>query len=282
MYHTKGQQACSLCHLAVQTDELVVASTWFPNPETFYLPLLALNGTQQPLFRPYQDLFCQRPYCHPCVSGRGPVSHCIHRDCYHYYRQFFPRSALRLRNLLELWPNDLEFLSQQNSEREKRAYKECFGRTTSQLVERITENNFKNLLRLMSDKLPPELLFDIVELSWPCALQKPVTILGENESLLEFSKMGKGDNKDFLEYAGELISITRLSFLGYSYITGLSIEECMSVGRRDDLSISIIRDALGVFDINFQGYFGSSRRGSWYKLIRTSRKCLKLRIHVKV
>ncbi|PVH95625.1 hypothetical protein DM02DRAFT_659961 [Periconia macrospinosa] len=266
MFHTKFPQACLLCHLAVQLDEHVATT---------------LGDARQPLFDLYKNVYCQRPMCWLCVSGQGEGSYCIHRECYRYYRIFFPKSSLRLRDLLELWPRTLDFLGYRISDREKHAYSKYFADMTYRPVGDVTENNFMNFLRSMTNKLPAELLSYIAELSWPCALQKPVTILREERSLQEFWARKKQNKNYILEYTGEAVSVTYLNFLGFAYVTSLRMEEKPTVCPRDDLSIAVTRDNMAILDVDFQGKFRFKRRGCWYKVIRTSKDHLQLRVCVK-
>ncbi|KAF9733707.1 hypothetical protein PMIN01_08050 [Paraphaeosphaeria minitans] len=133
----------------------------------------------------------------------------------------------------------------------------------------------------MIRKLPAELLSHIAELSWPCALQKPLIISEEGHSLLEFMKRGKGNVMDSLLYTGGEVIVARLKFLGSAYVSGLSIEEKTSRGCPKGLSIALIRNEVGLIDVNFQGEFRLSKRGYWYKRIQTRSDHLHLRVHHK-
>lgn len=195
---------------------------------------------------------------------------------------FFPKSSLRLRDLLELWPRAVDFLTYRVDGREKQAYSKYFADMTYRPVQDGVENNFMNFLCSIANKFPMELRSYIAELSWPCDLQKPVTILREGRSLQEFSERKKQNTHDILEYTGEPVSVTYVDFFGFSYLTNLRIGEKPTVCRRDDLSIAVIRDDVGIRDVDFQGKFRFERRGFWYKLIRSSKDHLELRVHIKV
>jgi hypothetical protein len=283
MYHNKGKSTCLLCHAAVQTHEIVVASTYFSDSKTSGSLFLAPEGIQQPLFRPYQDWFCQKAYCHQCSSGEGPRSYCIHLECYRLHHLRVPESErLRLRDLLELWPVDLDFLTQHNVEREKNAYKACFLLQGPALFAHIESDSFRNLLRSTAERLPQELVLHIADLSWPCALQKPVIIFGESRSLLRFSKSRKGNHSNVLKFAGEPVVIAYSNFLGNSYVTSLTLLGNAVVDRQNGLSITVTRDQVGVLDINFHGEFRYSRNGFWYKLIRAETDNIELCVCTKV
>lgn len=225
-------------------------------------------------------MYCQKSICYFCATGLGEESYCIHRECYQYYRKFFPNSSLRLRDLLELWPRTLDFRAYK--EREKYAYCKYFVDMMYPPVGDGTENNFLDFLWLMTNKLPPELRSYIAALSWPCALQKPVTISREEGSLQEFWARKKRNTNEILEYTGELASVTYQDFLGFSYVTNIRIEEKTTICRRDNLCIAVIRDHVGILDVDFQGNFRFKRWGCWYKVIRTSTSHLQLRVCVKV
>lgn len=271
-----GQFRGTCCHRYIRVSILGLQSSLS----------IASNNVQQPLFRPHQDIFCQKVHCLLCASGRGPSPHCIHRSCYQYFRQFPPSLTVRLRDLLELWPCFPTFL-EQNSSREKHAYKEYFNqsaleRLLSSLSSHGAENGIVDFIRLMIGKLPAELLSYIAELSWPCALYKPLIISEEAGSLLEFMKRGKGNVVDSLLYTGGKVMVARLNFLGSLYVSSLSNEVNKSIGCQKDLSITLIRDELGLLDVNFNGEFLLSRRGYWYKRIQTRSDHLHLRVYHKV
>lgn len=283
MFHHEGQPTCLLCHCAVQPDEHVAAGMYFSNSKTDDLLAKALHDTQQPLFPLCRRLFCQKTVCYHCSLTRGPRSHCIHRDCYQYYRRLFPESQrLRLRDLLELWPDDLDFLDRHNIEREKHAYEEYFPRSESALFAHIAKDSFGNFLRLVVERLPPELVSDIAGLSWPCALRKPAIIAGEGQSLLEFAKIQKSNHTDLITFAGEPAMVRYSNFLGHRYATSIALQEDTVVKRQNILSIAVTRDEVGILDINFQGHFRYSRPGLWYRLIQAEADKLELCICTKV
>ncbi|KAJ5060964.1 hypothetical protein PSV09DRAFT_2381378 [Bipolaris maydis] len=267
MFHHKGQPTCLLCHCAVQPDEYVAA---------------ALHDTQQPLFSLYEQLFCQKTICYQCAFDELPKSHCIHRDCYQYYHRLLPESQrLRLRDLLELWPDDVEFLNRHNIEREKHAYEEYFPRSKSALFAHIANDSFGNLLRLVVERLPSELVLDIAGFSWPCALQKPAIILGEAQALLEFAKNQKSIHINLVKFAGEPALVRYSNFLGHRYATSVVFQENTVVDHRNFLSIAVTRDEVGVLDLNFQGRFRYSRAGLWYKLVQAKTNKLEICIVTK-
>lgn len=251
------------------------------------LTFLVSGSAENPLFHLYKDVFCQKDFCLACVSGQGKTPNCVHRDCYVFYKHFFPKSPLRLQGLLQLWPDTVDF-AYQNSERQQHAYSKYIAHLKQDLACSILQKSstnlrqFTNLLRLMAQILPPELLCRIAELSWPCALQKPVTILAENNSLLQFSKRKEHNTVTIIEYRGEPVFVTKVAFLGSSYVTGLSIDRKSTVHRRGGLRIAVVRDNLGITDIDFNWKFSSSRQVLWYKVISTGVDHLKLRVCIMV
>lgn len=217
------------------------------------------------------------------MLDRGPRSNCVHRDCYQYYRHLFPESQrLRLRDLLGLWPEDVDFLNRHSIESEKHAYEEHFPRPGSALFAHIAKDSLGNLLRSVAEQLPRELVLNIARFSWPCALQKPATILREGQSLLDFAKRQKSNHIDVLKFAGELALVRYCNFLGHRYATSVALQENTVADRKNVLSIAVTRDELGVLDINFQGHFRYSRNGLWYRLIQAETDNLELCVYTKV
>lgn len=233
------------------------------------------------MFRPYKDVFCQKAYCLSCVSGQGGLSNCVHRDCYQYYRHFFPESRLQLRDLLQLSPGTVDFVYQ-NSETEQRAYGKYIGHLKPYLDDHDLGDSSTGFLWSIVKKFPPEVLGHIAKFLWPCALQKPVTILAEKNSLLEFSERKEHKTAAIIEYRGEPVFVTKVAFLGSSYVTGLSIDRKSTVHRRGELRIAVVRDNVGITDIDFNGKFPSSRQGLWYKVIGTGADHLIFRICIMV
>lgn len=135
---------------------------------------------------------------------------------------------------------------------------------------------------MMAQKLSRELLCRIAEFSWPCALQQPVTILGEEKSLQDFWERKEHDTIDIIEYSGEPVSAAKVVFLGSSYVRNLSIDRKATIYRRGELAITVTRDSVGVIEVNFKGEFPFSRQDLWYKIIRTSAEHLKLRARIMV
>lgn len=245
------------------------------------LMLVVSDGAREPSFRLYKDVFCQKDFCLACVSGQEKTSNCVHRDCYEFYQHFFPKSPLQLRDLLQLWPDTVD-IAYQNSKRQQHAYSEYIVHLKQDLAWSVVQKSSTNLLELMAQRLPSELLCRIAEFSWPCALQKPVTILAEKKSLEGFWKRKERNTAAIIEYRGEPVLVTKVAFLGSSYVTSLSIDRQATVHRRGKLCIAVVRDHVGVIDIDFNGDFSTSRQGLWYKVISTSADHLKLRICIVV
>jgi hypothetical protein len=291
MEHAQGQRQCLLCHLSIQSDELVLAGMSPSRCLTQLLTALAFGGdvrTQQHIFRACKDFLCQKSPCFRCMTGPPVVF--IHWDCFCYLRHFHSETAIQLRDIVASWPR-APYTSSLSSKHDRAREKESFVYYFGHLIDTVgssqstVSNPEAEVMRLLVSiaKLPQELRSNIAKLSWPCALQQPSVIVAEATKLVErFLKGNKSNNLGYLKYTGEHVAIQRLTLFGRSYVTGLDID-CQQPCRRGILRpIAITRDEVGIIDINFCGDFERLRRGYWYRILRPKTECIDLHIHSEV
>ena len=165
---------------------------------------------------------------------------------------------------------------------EQHAYCKYIDRLKQYSADHDLGDSSTDLLWSIARNFPSEVLGHIAKHLWPCALQKPVTILGDGESLKEFWERKEHNTVYIMEYRGEPVSVTEVAFLGSNYVGSLSIDRKLTTHGRGELLVAIIRDSMGIKEVNFEGKFLSSRQNLWYKVIRTSADHLRLRVRVMV
>jgi hypothetical protein len=177
----------------------------------------------------------------------------------------------------------------QRFEREKEIFERSFVTLvqSSQVLDHAqeaVEGDLMTLLSLISTKLPAELVKYIAGLSWPCALGQPAMIMAEAESTAQF--VNRKPDCWWLKYTGQDVSITRLSLFGSSYVTDLVADQTVEANGKgikvDSLSIAVMRDQIGVLDVNFRGIFPVHRPGLWYKRFRTDAESIYIDVDLKV
>ncbi|OCL09030.1 hypothetical protein AOQ84DRAFT_339513 [Glonium stellatum] len=174
------------------------------------------------------------------------------------------------------------------STREKHSFVHCFQKSISSLAQYIyaIDPDFQNLLNSLG-RLPTELLSNIADLSWPCAVQQPLIVMTETEpteKCLQVYGKKPGPGLNYLEFPGTDVSFDRLVLSGTSYIAKIYQTDSASCGNIPR-SIIIARDDVGITKVDFyvdseqRVLHQTSGRGYWYKIIRPTTQRYKLRVH---